>query len=285
MHNSAATEPTFGADARATLERLMVTGNLELPLLPESSSRLLRMCHDQDCPPREIAEAIRLDQSIATHVLRIANSPMYCAGAQIVSLQQSVARLGIQKIREIVLIVSCQGRVFDVPEFDADVRQSFQRSLAAAGFAQEIARTRRLNVEDAFLSGLLHDIGRPVLLQAVADSQTQHNVSFDRADVLDVIESFRIAVGSNLIEKWKLPARIAQTVTNQLKADAEVGSQEAKVLSLATAFTNALLTPEQHDAEQLRKHRLIEQLNIYPDQVALILAKGDEILDLISRAQ
>lgn len=276
---------TRSADPRTTLKAIVDGGDFELPLLPESSSKLLSMCNDPDCPPSELAECIRVDQSIATHVLRIANSPMYCSGAQIVSLQQVVARLGIQRIREIVLIVSCQGRVFDVAGFEVAVRNSFQQSLGTAAFAQEIARVRRLNVEDAFLCGLLHDIGRPILFQAIVDYQSKNTVIFDRGDVLEAVEAHRIAVGSSLIDEWKLPHRVAEAVTNQMEPDATNGSQEAQVLSLAIAFTQSLLDPEQHDPDELPEHPLIGQLNFYPEQVTSILAKSDEILDLINRAQ
>ena len=96
------------------LSGLIQDGELELPLLAEKTSRLLSMCKDPDCSTRELAELIRMDQSIASHVLRMANSPMYSCGIRIVSLQQAVARLGLATLREIILIVSCRGRVFDV---------------------------------------------------------------------------------------------------------------------------------------------------------------------------
>lgn len=62
------------------------------------------------------------------------------------------------------MLISCRSKVFNVEGFKTDVRESFDLSLATAALSQEIARVRRLNVEDAFLCGLLHDIGRPVLL-------------------------------------------------------------------------------------------------------------------------
>ena len=179
----------------------------ELPLLPESSSKLLRLC-DEHSSPEELAQCIRNDAAIATNVLRVANSAVYSSGTPIVSMQQAVARLGISRIREIVLVVSCKSRVFSVPGFEEEVQESFQNSLATGFFAQEIARVRRLSVEDAFLCGLLHDIGRPILLQAVFDYQRAQQVSFDRSDLIDAVEHFRPEVGGSLIEAWSLPERI-----------------------------------------------------------------------------
>ena len=66
----------------------------------------------------------------------------------------------MKKIREIALLVACQAKVFRVPGFDQQVRAIFKHCIAAAAFAQEIARMRRWNVEESFLCGLLHDAER-----------------------------------------------------------------------------------------------------------------------------
>ena len=120
-----------------------------------------------------------------------------------------------RRIREIALVVSCKSRVFNVPGFEDIVRGSFRVSLASAFFAQEIARLRRRNVEDAFLSGLLHDIGRPILLQASIDYQEAHRLAFDREDLLNAIQYHRLDAAGSLIEAWKLPSRIANAVRCQ----------------------------------------------------------------------
>lgn len=265
---------------KCLLRDLVESRSFDLPLLPESSSSLLRMCNDPDCSPRDLSECIRRDQSIATHLLRVSNSTMYSSGTPIVSLQQAVARLGTQRIREIVLIISCQGRVFDVKGFEEDVHNSFRASLAVAAFAQEVARSCRLNVEEAFLSGLLHDIGRPVLLQAVADLLTQHDLPNDKHEILESIEEYRIEIGKALIEAWNLPEHVGQTVGQQLLEDAKEGCREAKILNLAISIAD-WLNRGLEDTESLRTHPMLEQLNIYPDQLDTILGNREMVLEMI----
>ena len=265
------------------LSELIQDGELELPLLAEKTSRLLSMCKDPDCSTRELAELIRMDQSIASHVLRMANSPMYSCGIRIVSLQQAVARLGLATLREIILIVSCRGRVFDVKGFDVELRESFHHSLATAIFAQEIARMRRLCVEEAFLCGLLHDIGRPVLLQALVDYQRKHGSKWSRLDMLQAVERHRRAVGGKLIRKWGLPDRVADAILDQDPVDALRTTQEAQVLALAIEVARTTLYPENFDPDSLLEHCLIDHLNIYVEQIDELLAKADDVKDLIGR--
>lgn len=271
--------------AQLILDELVSKGEFELPLLPETASKLLGICNDQNVPPSELADCIRQDQSIATHVLRMANSAMYMVGSPVVSLQQAVARLGIGKIREIVLIVSCQGRVFDVEGFADEVRQSFRNSLAAAVFAQEIARARRLNVEDAFLCGLLHDIGRPVLLQAAVDYQKSRNAQLVRDELLTAIESHRTRVGSSLIEAWKLPQRIADAVENQLDELASQAESTAKVLNLAIEMAHAFANSDDDlTADLFLEHPMVVELNLYPDELTSVLNRSVEVLELIGES-
>lgn len=270
-------------DPNTVLSGLIQSGDLELPVLAEKSSQLLAMCRDPDCPTRELAELIRTDQSIASHVLRMANSPMYSCGIRIVSLQQAVARLGLKTLREIILVLSCRGRVFDVAGFDIELRESFQNSLATAVFAQEIARIRRLCVEEAFLCGLLHDIGRPVLLQTLVDYQRTHGVKWSRLEMLQAVEQHRRAVGGKLVRKWGLPDRVADAILDQNLLDALRTTQEAQVLALAIAVARCTLHPEEFDPDELFEHCLIDHLSIYVEQIDELLAKADDVKDLISR--
>lgn len=282
------TDPQTLVDNAGTneqLESLFARDSFELPLLSDAASKLLSLCSDADCSPKELLDNIRRDQAIATHVLRVSNSAMYSAGVQIVSLQQAVVRLGLQRIREIVLVVTCQSRIFSVSGYEAEVRDSFKNSLATAGFAQEIARTRRASVEDAFLCGLLHDIGRPVLLQATVDFEAANRITFTRDEVLQTVETHRIAVGSRLIEEWNLPGRASDAVLQQNGSATDDRSDEAKQLQLAIGLSKTLLVPTTEDFQPFFQDPLVESLNIYPDQLQAILDQGEKILDLIGSTQ
>lgn len=260
------------------VESLIREQALDLPMLPETCGSLFSACNDPNSDPAELANLIRRDQAIATHLLRHANSAMYSTGVPINSIQQAVARLGIRRIREIALIVTCQGRVFDVPRYESQVRESFRRSLATAGFAQEIARLRRFNVESAFLCGLLHDVGRPILLQAVADHELASSQQFNIEHVLDCVEHHRVPVAATLIRDWKLPSRAAEAVEQQLQPKA--ASTDAQLLCLAIHLAQTLWQGE-CTLDFCISHAMVDALNIYPDELTQILNQQDEIRDWV----
>ena len=77
--------------------------NCDLPMLPEVAAQLLTLTSDVDCNASDIVPLIKRDQSLTSHLLRIANSLRYNTGVTVSSVQQAVARLGLLAVREIVV--------------------------------------------------------------------------------------------------------------------------------------------------------------------------------------
>lgn len=270
-------------DVRAFFDELLQDTAFSLPMLPETTSQLLSLCNDPNTPPEKLAESIHADLSVAANVLRLANSAVYGVGTPIVSLKQAVTRFGIRRLREIVLIVSCRGQVFEATGFEDEVRASFHRCLTTAVLAQETARMRRMSVEDAFLTGLLHDVGRPVLLQLIADHLRENTVTYDRDSLLSEVTRRCPEIGGELLKQWKLPDRIADAVSNQLE-ETNNATNEVQLLNLARALADLVLDSQELDREDIYSLPVIEELNLYPEQVDDVLNKSEELIDLMGWA-
>ena len=256
--------------------------NCELPVLPEVAAQLLKLTSDVDCNIGDVVPLLKRDQSLTSHLLRIANSLRYNTGVTVSSVQQAAARLGLLAVREIVVLISCKCRVFDVPEFETHVRQSFRHSLATAAFAQEIARVRRMNVEEAFLTGLLHDVGRPILFQALADRRRTHGLVATESDVLRVAGESRISFAAKLIVQWELSQRVAETVLYQLSPqDAPTCALQAATLNLAMGLAERILNPNSIQVSDAEPHPMLEVLSIYPEQFATIQKNSNQILEWV----
>ncbi len=151
----------------AELEEGLNSSNLELPVMPRVASKVFTLTNDPNSEVSDLSKLIHSDQSIASHVLRIANSAAYGGGEQIVSLQQAVARLGMNLLGEIAIAVSVQSDLFKAPGFEgADHPTSPSRLLLLP--TAKISRKRRRNVEGQFLCGLLHSVGKPIAVQLIA---------------------------------------------------------------------------------------------------------------------
>ena len=264
------------------LAALRVGENCDLPVLPEVAAQLLKLTSDVDCNIGDVVPLIKRDQSLTSHLLRIANSVRYNTGVAVSSVQQAAARLGLLAIREIVVLISCKCRVFDVPGFETDVRRSFRHSLATAAFAQEIARVRRVNVEEAFLAGLLHDVGRPILFQALADRRRNHGLVATDADVLHAAEEARILFAAKLIVQWQLSERVSEAVLYQLSPqDAPACASQAASLNLAMSLATGILNSDATARTDDAPHPMLEVLSIYPEQFATIQKNNIQILEWV----
>src|SRR6478735_3476344 len=202
--------PSSGVPAaiRSELESKLNAGSLELPLLPGVAMEITSAAAKEEVDARTIAEMLKRDAALSAHVLRIVNSPVYSPRVQIVSLQQAVSRVGAVKIREIALIIACRTGVFKAKGYEEELADVFAHSIGTALFAQEIARQTRNNVEDAFLCGLLHDVGRPVLLQALVTLLRDAKAVAERENVLALVSELHETAGSALAKAWKLPETV-----------------------------------------------------------------------------
>jgi len=270
------------AEMRSVLVQRIEKGTLELPVLAEVASQVIAASMDEDCDLRSLTTLINRDQSMTAHVLRLANSVMYASAVQIASLQQALARLGLKKIREMALLISCETRVFKVAGFDLRVRALFRHSLAAAAYAQEIARHRRWNVEEAFLCGLLHDVGRPVLLQTMVDLKKELGLEVEREAIEAAAGEFHCRVGSELAKSWDLPERLAETVEyHHDPTAAPTASQTAMMTQLADELAHFALEKDGVDEEQLRAHPMNVSLNVYPDELDKLIGRRVEVVEMV----
>src|SRR5882672_9489984 len=201
-----AARPDAESDARAAAIRAAVaerlaTGTFDVPMLPQVASQVGMLASSTDADAARLSALIHRDPVLAGHVLRIANSPAYMPRMPIVSLQQAVARLGLQTVAEIAFAASIQGGVFKVPGYEAVLLRLWRHALTSGAFAKEVARARRLNVESAFLCGLLHAVGKPALLQVATDVARSIGVDLDAATLFELLEELHATIGLRIAEQ------------------------------------------------------------------------------------
>ncbi|MCW5801894.1 MAG: HDOD domain-containing protein [Deltaproteobacteria bacterium] len=249
---------------------LVARGALPLPLLPEAAAQVLALVERPNCNASQLAEVIRRDPALTTHVLRMAASPVYAASTKLVSLQQVIARIGFSAILEIALVVASKARVFENAALADEVRADFKHSFVTALFAQEIARVRRATVDIAFIAGLLHDIGRPILLDAMVRIHRDLCPLPDTATLVAAADEAHAQVGGTLAESWKLPPRVAEAIRRH---HTPAGVELAMTVALADAFAHAGGLP----ADGAEGTQYAAALSLVPDDLTLIGRKAEDI--------
>jgi putative nucleotidyltransferase with HDIG domain len=244
-------------------DALVASGELPLPLLPETAAQVLAMVDRPTCDAHKLSELVRRDPAMTAHVMQIAGSPMYATSVKVSSLQQAIGRLGFAVISQLALAVAAKARVFSVKGYDTELRAAFKHALATALFAQEIARLRRSTVDVAFLAGLFHDFGQPVLLQALVDLAGDTN----RDDMLAAVEAKHAEVGAALVVKWQMPAKVAEAVRLH---HTPAGCELAALVALADCFAHGC-----SDAPP----ELAVALNLYPEDLASIAERAPQVFE------
>jgi putative nucleotidyltransferase with HDIG domain len=154
--------------------------------------------------------------------------------------------------------------------------------VLAGFFSKEIARTRRRNVDVAFLCGLLHDIGKAVLLDNVDRTAAGGEVTVAEPELLAALHEHHVPAGVMLANRWKLPEQIAEAMHCHHEPATAARFQD---LALTVAFADALahhtspnVFAEPLTEEGLRRHPALAGLNLYPDQVTELLAQKAKAL-------
>ncbi len=261
-----------------TLRQLINRGGIEVPMLPEVANKALLLAQNPESDAAEMASLIQSDQSLAGHVMRIANSVAYTPLSNLVSLQQAVSRLGMTIISEIALAAAIGAKMFKTPGYEDYVADIWQHALATSLWAKEVARHCRSNVEVAFLAGLLHSIGRPAVLQAILDLAKTHNSTVTENEVHQLENKYCQQVSEAVVHKWQMPELVIEAVcayTNYNSA-LTAGVQATHVV-VGSRFATHMLTPEKLDKETLFSLPVLGKLNLYPDDVEKIFEQTESV--------
>ncbi|MCP4447733.1 MAG: HDOD domain-containing protein [Myxococcales bacterium] len=258
-------------DVREQLE----SKQFEMPNLPHVATEVLAMARDEDSTSASLANLICQDQSLATNLLRIANSPAYAGSRSIVSLQQAITRLGMQTIAELAITICIRGTIFPKKAYAELSGALWMHSLASALFAKEIARQQRRNVEAAYLCGLLHRIGMPLVLKAVTEVRTQDSRPA-QDEVEEVLSALHVGIGLKASEWWRLPSQVSVAI--RCCSDYQSADQHrhlAAVVNLSQALATALI--EGSGFDHIAELPVLEELSMYPDHLAKVVEHQERI--------
>jgi putative nucleotidyltransferase with HDIG domain len=268
-------EDTIPEDVRAKVEDWLTKGKLQLPVMPEASALLLSMTSDDDCTIQELSDVVQRDPLLAAHMLRIANSALYSPAYPASSLRLAIARLGILELRRVAIAIACQARVFRLRGWETEVEELFAHSLTTALYASEIAKLVRVGDEEAFLGGLLHDVGHAVVLQGLCEMQKTEDLALPRDAMKCLAETHHTKVGSRLVETWGLSPRLAEVIARHHEVVKKPTASLA-IVHLADTIAHG----DAHALETLAQDDVIASLGLSTALLEELVVKRRQIIAL-----
>ncbi len=196
-----------------------------LPTLPAVALRVLAVTAERDSGARDVVELVRNDQSLTAKLLSVANSAASGVSQPVQTLEQAIPLIGFAAVRSTVLATSVFG-CFPESAEDGDGgafdrREFWKHALGVACAAKRLAQVRRdldVDAEDAFVAGLLHDLGK-VAFDAVfpkAYDRVATHANQTRGDIADSERSILGAdhniAGRRLAERWHLPTMLQEVI-------------------------------------------------------------------------
>ena len=269
----AAKQPAYEY-ARECIQDELDEGQLELPLLPQVASEVLSSTLDDKANALKLASLIERDQGLATHILRIVNSPAFRGSAEIVALKQAIARLGMERIREIALTISLRGSLVSPGPFEELIEDAWSAGLRTALWAKEVARKARKNVEVAYLCGLLHNVGVAVVVNRV---RSMHLADLTKEDMQKLVAEMSAPAGRVLVEQWHLPEAVSECFV-------EPDADDSKDLNQVIAASKQIAewhAEDDLDEEEILLDDAVQYLNFYPDDVDELVELAPSIEELI----
>lgn len=277
------------SDLSCLYARLLREGELELPPMPATAAEVMNLCQQEDTDAAKLSSVIHGDPSIASNVLRVANSAAYVGQVPCASLQQAVSRLGMQAITEIALAVSVRSRLFANVDCAEMLKSLWQHSVLAGFFTKEIARMRRRNVEIAFLCGLLHDVGKALLLNNLDQGQGSSAPPVSATDLYQAVHDHHIAAGVLLAEQWCLPDQVKEAIACHHDVLAATSFADMSMMVCLADQLSHVTAPnplaDSVSEDELREHDVLVGLNLYRDQVDQLLGMKARALEVTEGMQ
>jgi putative nucleotidyltransferase with HDIG domain len=189
--------------------------------IPQIALKVIRLIHEHDYNMAQLSEEIRSDQVICARIIQFCNSPLYGFGRyKIDSIDRALTFFGEQNLLSL-MISACVNIYFVYKEGGYSLRRGglFTHAIGVANATKKIAGyITDIPPELAYTAGLLHDIGKVVLDQFVAEARPlfykgMHGGSRSFSELeQQILGTNHLAVGMRLAESWSLPANIVEAI-------------------------------------------------------------------------
>ena len=232
----------------------MVKKIRDLPTLPEVAMEMLQNLEDEDSSLDMVTEKIAMDHSVTAKLLKLANSSYYGNNSKVTTLQQATAMLGVKNVKNLIrtTVLSNKFPTAHCPSFN--FKAFWRHSVATAVCAELISRALHMKHDFAFTAGLLHDIGRLVLVTCYPENYEQvlrYQAEQD-CQLLDaeraILHIDHIEAGLALASHWNFSEAVCDAIRGHLHPEQENLHVLASVIHIANAIVRALdLSQEEND--------------------------------------
>jgi HD-like signal output (HDOD) protein len=238
--------------------------NIALPSFPDVVINIRTALEDPTCTSERLAEVVRTDAVLVARLLMSANSAFHNrAGIEIVDLNLAVSRLGFEVVRNTAITLAVE-QIFEASEHESlkgAIKDIWSTSLSLASMSFVIARNSgALNPDNAFLCGLLHQVGK---LYILTRAQDYPGLMGDKDSLDTIMSQWYESIGKSIVDAWGFPAEIANSleIEENLSEDA---AAPATLVDVVYTAQSVLADAEQLDSDE-NVQSCASKLSVTPD--------------------
>lgn len=192
-------------DVASQIGRLIRLRKVKIPMLPQAATEAMKLAGDPKTSFKTVERVVSTDLMLAARVLAVANSPLY-GGQNVKSLALALQRLGTGTIRDVLYQAVAEAHIFRGSDGDALLEER-AHAVTVGLAARAVCRRVGLDSGYAFVCGLLHDIGRPVLIELLRANPPPGLQEFELASIVDRLHPH---FGAHLAQEWGLPKLVIE---------------------------------------------------------------------------
>jgi putative nucleotidyltransferase with HDIG domain len=186
--------------------------DLSIPMLPDQAHHVMQLAGDPEVTVTTLAAVVSKDPVLATRVLGLANSALFGAMTALRSVQDAVVRLGVVRVRNAVVAASMDAQVASRDIYGTESQRFMDHAVGTAYLARLLAERQDVDVEELFLCGLLHDIGKLVILKTAHVHVRGGGQPIAPDELAAAIAHYHAACGALALHFWKLPDDVLDVV-------------------------------------------------------------------------
>lgn len=189
----------------------------DIPPMPAVVMRAMKAAQNPDVSIRALQVLISQDQALSAKILKIVNSAMYALRREVTTVSHAVSVLGINTVKSVIMAATVEV-VFQNSK-DLSSKLQSDHAWGAALASRAIARRIQYeDVEEALICGLMHDIGKPVMMQNFKEQYSE--IAFEvysgaggfYRNEIQMFGFSHAQVGALLARKWNFPPQLAEAV-------------------------------------------------------------------------
>lgn len=216
-------------------------GEINLPTLPQIHSKFKELV-DAGANIQDIAEFLKSDAAITSKLISISNSSYYRGVVENRTLDQAISRLGLETTQQTVNAIANHELYLAKDRKYTDLMDRlWEHALSCAHAAQIVTESLRISLqEDPFTLGLLHDIGKLLLVQVVGEMEKKTSEAVESRELFQVLGAYHDKAGAVLLKRWCFSEIYVNVALRHHLDEIDSSSRELMVIHFANILVRAM---------------------------------------------